>query len=307
MSVKNQIIDEIYKQPRKNFPRRKTKMVKIDNLWQIDLSDMQKLEKHNKGYRYLFCVIDTFSRFAFVEGLKTKTGAEITKVFKNIIERSKRQPELLHCDEGTEFWNSTFKRFLKEKNIHMYATTTITKASIVERFQLTFKRIMWKFFAYNSSWNYIDHLQKLVNQYNNTPHRSLGYMKPSAVNKRNEKRLLQTVFKHPKIFKLGKFKVNDYVRIADRRKIFDKSYEANYSTAIFYVSKVQKTNPVTYKITDKYTGETLDRAYYEYELLKTNFPDTFLVEKVLKEKGNKAYVKFLRFTKPEWINKSEIL
>lgn len=189
----------------------------------------------------------------------------------------------------------------------MYSTTTHMKASLVERFQRTFKALMWKSFAYNGSYNYVNHLQTLVDKYNNSKHKSLGYLKPNQVNKRNEKKLLATVFKQPKIFKEGKLKLGDFVRIADRRHIFEKGYEANYSTAIFYISKVQKTFPVTYKITDKNTGQTLDKIFYEYELQKTKFPDTYLVERVIKRKGQKSYVKFLGFDKPEWINSTDIM
>lgn len=305
--VKKEIVDEIYRLPRRNFLRRKTKMVGIDNMWQMDLSDLQKLSKYNKGYRYLLCIIDTFSRFAFVEPIKTKTGKEITAVFEKLIERTKRKPKLIHVDRGTEFFNSTFLNFLKRNDIHMYSTTTIMKASIVERFQRTFKTLMWKYFAYNGSYNYVKILQTLVDKYNNSPHRSLGFLKPTQVNKRNEKKLLDTVFKQPKIFKAGKFKLNDMVRIVDRRHIFEKGYEANYSTAIFYISKIQKTFPISYKITDKNTGQTLDKIFYEPELQKTKYPDTYLVEKILRKKGQKSYVKFLGFDKPEWVDTSDVI
>lgn len=300
--AKQGLVNEIYRGIRKNFPRRKTKMVGIDNQWQADLSILNSLSKYNRGFKYLFCIIDIFSRFAFVEPLKTKTGKEITSVFSKLLKRTKRKPQLLQCDKGTEFYNKEFKAFLVRNNIHLFSTTTITKGSIIERFQRTFKQAMWKLMAVNGSYNYIDHLKKLVDDYNNTRHRSLGFLKPNAVNKRNEKHLLKTVFNQPKIYKPGKYKLNDFVRIADRGSLFDKGYEANFSTAVFYISKVLKTSPPSYKITDKFTGEELETLFYEPELQKTKFPDTFLIQKVIKKKGNKAYVKFLGFEKPEWIS-----
>lgn len=304
--VKREITDEIYRGARRTFPRRATKMIAIDNLWQMDLSILDSLSKYNKGYKYLFCIIDTFSRYAFVEPLKTKTGKEITTVFRNLLKRTKRKPQLIQSDSGTEFYNKEFKSFLAKNDIHLYSTTTIMKASIVERFQRTFKTMMWKMMAYNGSYNYIDHLQKLVDTYNDKPHRSLGFLKPSSISKKNEKHLLETVFKKPKIFKPGKFKLNDMVRIVDRRGLFDKGYYANFSTAIFYISKVLTSHPPSYKVTDKYTGQELDTLFYEPELQKTKYPDTFLIEKVIKKSGQRAYVKFLGFDKPEWVNIRDI-
>lgn len=280
--VKRAIVDEIYRGTRKRFPSRKTKMVRIDNLWQMDLSILDSLSKYNRGYKYLFCIIDTFSRYAFVLPLKTKTGKEITSVFSRLLRQTKRKPQLIHCDLGTEFYNKTFRDFLARKNIHLYSTTTSTKAAIVERFQRTFKTALFTLMAYNGSYNYIDHLQKLVSNYNNKWHRSLGFLKPSAVNKQNEKHLLETVFKEPKIYKPGKCHLHDLVRIADPDGLFDKGYQANFSTAIFYISKVLKTNPPTYRIIDRTSGEELVTLFYEPQLERPNMVTHSLLKGCLK-------------------------
>lgn len=101
--------------------------------------------------------------------------------------------------------------------------------------------------------------------------------------------------------------MNDYVRIADPRKVFDKGYEPSYSTAIYYVSKVQNTEPPTYKVTNLHTKQELDKGFYEQELQRTKYPNDFLIQKILKRRGDKLYVKWLGFDRPQWINKSDIV
>ena len=65
-------------------------------------------------------VIDVFSKYAWVEGMKTKTGQEITTAFRKIT--SRRKPKMLSVDKGTESYNRTFRRWLDEQDIHLYST-----------------------------------------------------------------------------------------------------------------------------------------------------------------------------------------
>ena len=76
---------------------------------------------------------------------------------------------------------------------------------------------------------------------------------------------------------------------------------------IFTVCKVQKTQPITYKLKDA-RNQILDREVYEHEILKVKYPDMYLIEKVVKRCGNKLYVKWLGFdsTSNLWIDKSEL-
>lgn len=131
--TKRAIIDELYKTPRINFKRRRTKILGIDELWQIDLADVQAISKQNEGFRYLFCIIDCFSKFAFVIPIKTKTAKEVTSSFEKLLEQSKRKPKLICSDFGKEFHNTNFQALLKKKDIRLYSTHSIKKAAIVER------------------------------------------------------------------------------------------------------------------------------------------------------------------------------
>ena len=81
-----------------------------DNIWGVDLADMQLISKYNKGIRYLLCAIDLFSKYAFVVPLKDKKGTTITNAFQSILDKSKRKPNKIWVDQGSEFYNNNFKK-----------------------------------------------------------------------------------------------------------------------------------------------------------------------------------------------------
>ena len=119
----------------------------IDEQWQIDLVDMSKLSKANKGFKYLMVVIDVFSKYAWLEPLKTKTGIEITKALKKIFDKNKRSPLVIQTDKGTEFLNSHVRTLLKSRKIKLFTTFSERKASVVERLNRTLKSRMWRYFT----------------------------------------------------------------------------------------------------------------------------------------------------------------
>ena len=81
-----------------------------DNIWGIDLADMQLLSKFNKGFRFLLCVIDIFSKYAWVVPLKNKKGISIVNAFKQILKESNRKPNKIWVDKGSEFYNISFQK-----------------------------------------------------------------------------------------------------------------------------------------------------------------------------------------------------
>ena len=87
----------------KKFKRVRYMTSGIDYIWQIDLIDIREMSQMNKGFKYLFTCIDTFSKFAWVKPLKTKKKEESLKVFIEILNESKREPKKVHADQGLEF------------------------------------------------------------------------------------------------------------------------------------------------------------------------------------------------------------
>ena len=81
-----------------------------DNIWGADLADMQLISKFNKGFRFLLCVIDIFSKYTWVVLLKYEKGITITNAFQRILKESnRRKPKKIWVDKGSEFYNNSFK------------------------------------------------------------------------------------------------------------------------------------------------------------------------------------------------------
>ena len=140
---------------------------------------MQSLSKYNKGNKYLLCAIDLFSKYAWVVPIKDKKGVSIVNAFKKIISEGRKQDEIL-VDQGSEFYNNSFKDFLKINNIKMYSTYNEGKSVVAERFIRTMKNKIFKYMTAISKNVYFDVLDDIVTKYNNTVHRTIK-MKPIDV------------------------------------------------------------------------------------------------------------------------------
>ena len=133
---------------------------------------MQKFSKMNKNYRYLLTCIDIFSKFAFVVPLKDKKGITVKNALEEIFK--KRKPKFLWTDNGKEFYNNQVNNLLEKNNIKLYSTNNSEiKSSVIERFNRTFKNMMYKKFTENNNTIFYNIIDKLVNEYNNKYHRTI--------------------------------------------------------------------------------------------------------------------------------------
>ena len=139
----DQLANELHRQVIISFKGRKVYSSLIDNIWGVDLADMQSLSKYNKGIKYLLCAIDLFSKYTLVVPLKDKRGISIVNAFQKIISK-RRKPNKIWVDQGGEFYNKIFKRFLKINNIEMYSTYNEGKYVVAERFIRTLKNKILK-------------------------------------------------------------------------------------------------------------------------------------------------------------------
>ena len=105
---------------------------------------MELINKYNKGIRYLLCVIDIISKYAWVVPLKDKKGVTIVNIFQNILDSSKRKPNKIQVDQGSEFYDSSFQNQLDDNDIKLYSTYNPEKSVLAERFIRTLKKKIYK-------------------------------------------------------------------------------------------------------------------------------------------------------------------
>lgn len=308
-NIKEEIVNELHKPARKHFKRRRVIVKGLNDLVQADLVEMIKYAKINKGYKYILVVINVFSKFVWCEPVKNKSGNEVVRAMDKILSQMNARPKNLQTDMGKEFYNKKFKELTDKWKINHYSSYTHLKASVVERVNRTLKNKMWRQFSLQGNYKWLDVLSDIVADYNNTNHRTIK-MKPINVKKKDVKRLLQTVYSHLKTVdpRKQKLKVKDYVRISKYREAFSKGYTPNWSNEIFQIRKIHRSNPRTYLLKDQ-EGDQIQGGFYEHELQKVKYPDIYLVEKIMRKKGNKLYVKWLGLNSKQnsWILKNQIV
>ena len=210
--------EELHKLKRKNYPRRKIIVNHIDEIFAADLVEMQKFAKLNKGYRYLITCIDIFSKFAWFIPLKDKKGITIKNALQKIFKQ--RKPKLLWTDRGTEFYNKQVQDLLNENNIRLYSTNNSEiKSAVIERFNRTFKNMMYKKFIENNNTIFYNILDELANNYNNKYHSTIK-MTPIEGSKKVNENKIKNIYNFEKTKKPSKFKIGDRVRISLEKNIF---------------------------------------------------------------------------------------
>lgn len=286
---------ELHKPSRKRFQTRRTITTFKNDLWQADLVQMDKLSKFNKGFKYYLAVLDTFSKVGYAEPLKTKNMTEVAEAFKKILKQSSVSPKNLQTDQGLEFFNKTFKQLTDKHIINHYHTFTDKKAAIVERWNRTIKSELYKKFTELNTLNWIDILQRVVEEYNNKKHSTIA-MAPNKVNDSNSNLVRQRLDVSKTSIAKPKFTIGDWVRISKYKNIFEKGYIMNWTEELYQVVKVKNTVPKTYELQDE-LGSPVLGSFYELEMQKSKIPDYFRIEKILQKKKNKDGSIELKVTK----------
>lgn len=301
------VVEELHRPARKNFTRRHITIKGYSDLFQADLAEFIPYAKINKGNRYILFVINCYSKFLWARPLKTKNGAVVIKALESILKESDIPPRNLQTDNGTEFYNSHATKLMSKYAINHYSTYTTIKAAIVERVIRTIKNKLYKAFSLRGNYKWLDILQGVVLSYNKTKHNTIQ-MAPIDV-KPNTKLSMIYMDRNLKInprHRVPKYKIDDLVRISKYKGAFSRGFTPNWSTELFSIAKVQETDPVTYKLKDA-ESNPISGAFYQLELQKTEYPDTYLIEKILKRRGNQVYVKWLGINEKSWVNKSDLL
>ena len=244
-----QLAEELHKPIIRKIKKRKVYSAFKDNIWAADLADMQLLSRCNKGIRCLLCVIDIFNKYAWVVPLKDKKGISIVKAFQIILKQSNSRqrakgtsakhlkPNKIWVDKGSEFCNAYFKKWLRDNDTVMYSAHNEGKSVVAERFIRTLKSKIYKYMTSISKNVYIDQLDDIVDEYNNTYHTTIKMKRIDVKDNTYINADKEINNKDPK------FKVGDCVRISKYKNIFAKGYMPNWSEEVFVIKKVKNTVP----------------------------------------------------------------
>ena len=228
--------------------------------FQIDLVMIESERK--EGYDYILTCIDIFSRIADAELVKDKKGFTVMNGMEKIFQRM-GIPKQIYCDLGSEFNNSFFKEMCNMKQVELIMVRS--HAPYVERFNQTFKNMLYKVMNDKGFLNWHKYIPDLIYNYNHSYHSSIK-MKPVEVVKRSNEAWLNSV--RTKTFDQKKvtFVVGDLVRLMlTRGDIKTRSYKPTYSKSVYEIEEVQN---------DKLKLKGESDYVYEYDVLKVGFAES---------------------------------
>lgn len=286
-SVKDWLAGErvysLHKPVRKVFKRNRCIVSGVDEQWQADLVEMRPYRSANYGCCYLLTVIDMFSKYAFVIPLKDKTASTLKVAFKDIF-ATKRVPEKLQTDQGTEFENRTLGIYLHRMGVRHFTTRNRQiKCAVVERFNRTLKGRLYKYMTANRTDNYIDALDDIVDSYNRTTH-SVTKMRPIDVDiddPNDKTRVFKNTYGFTSLRELilhqierkkhnsdAELHPGDLVRVMKLRKEFQRGFKPAWSTCLFKVRRVvHRLGEPVYEVVDS-SGHSRPKKFYLKELQK---------------------------------------
>ena len=233
---------------------------------------------------------------AWVYPMKENKCKNIMKCFQDILSKCGEKPEKLNPDRGSELICKQFKTFLKDNDIKHYLSYSLRKCPVIERFNLTFQRLLYKIMAKNNSRQWIKFIDQAMKIYLNRKHRTIGMSPLEAEKEKNQTSLRKLYYekymKFDKKKKKNKFKVGDSVRIWKARGTFHLGYMEDFSIEHFTIVEVLTNLPVPrYKLKD-YNGEEIIGSFFEDELVTYN-PGDFYESEVIKKRKTKRGVEYL--------------
>lgn len=303
--LSSQIVYTLHKPVKHKFKRNRILVERPFEQMQADLVDMKEFKNENSGFSYILTAIDIFSKKAYAIALKCKSAKHVEEAMEKIL--AKHKTFKLMTDQGLEFKNNLFSSLVKKYQILHYFTKNKTiKCSIVERFNKTLKNKMFRLFTLNGNRRFVDEIDKMVESYNNTYHRSIQ-MTPNQVSLDNHKIVFQNLY--------GVKSMREYLRKLVNPKLptgssvrkkyelskLDRVYYPNWSDQIYKIYKSVPGDNKPYYFLKNERGDTIHRRFYPDEIQTVSSNISFRVEKILAERTRSGQKEFL----VKWLNHSD--
>ena len=211
-----------------------------NQLWQIDIFILDKYEKWNKKYKDILCAIDVFSRSVYCVKMKNKEAETVVEAFEKMLKIG-GAPEMIVSDTDSAFTANKFKQLVEHNNIsHVFVPINDHNAlGIIDRFARTIKQRLTKIFLNKKENNWIDYIDQLISKYNDTPHSSIGNIKPNDASAPDNVAIIAEI-NHNKRLKnntVTDLEIGDKVRINIKGQ-FDKGTEPQFSNQVYTVIKI---------------------------------------------------------------------
>ena len=327
---------ESYQLHRRNvvrFKRNKFLTPQANYQLAVDLIDFKTFDEDNYGFKYILIAIDVFSKRGYARALKDKKAKTILQMLKQILIENKefykntpyvfKLPSVIQGDPGGEFTSKIVQEYLKSKGINIFYSRGAQKNSVAERFILTLKNLLFRFFDLKMTRNWVNILQDIVQTYNLTEHRTIK-MAPNSVTSSLKNYLkVAKLNSIPIKKKKNDLKIGTWVRIANfampntikpekKTSNFSKRYEQSYSRAVFSIHKIyypfKGSSPMF--LLSEFNGKKIKRPFYRDELLKIddkkfvkNFKFPF---EMIESRKNKVLISYLGYPKSydTWISRA---
>lgn len=256
-------------------------------MWQIDLIDMPNLLGHNDQRRYALTAVDVLSKYCAARPITKKTASNVDSALADILDSIPKswRPKVISMDRGAEF-RGKVERSLEEREIKVVHSQPYAPQSHgqVERLNRTIKSALFSLMARHETKRWIDFLEPLMENLNNTKHESTGYsplqlMRRPALGKEMieeiHERMARRRFKPEESYE-EHFEVGDFVRVAltteaaIRRQTFRKRVQNNWSTEVYQIYSVSEPEAAgarpSYLLKNLFTNRKSRKPYWGYQL-----------------------------------------
>lgn len=237
--------------------------------WQVDLLDMQKFSRTNKGFKWIMVFIDVFDRKVYIRPLKNKTTKQTSQGLQYILDKYKCVPKRLTSDDGSE-WKGEFEKILKQNDIYHRITSVGDHRllGVIDRFSRTIKNIIYRYFTENNTTNWIDKLDNIVGSYNDTPHNGVCGLTPNDAGEFYMSTRECYLEKLKKVKKYD-FKIGDIVRKRLKKSVFERGYTRHWTKETYQIKDIIGQN----YILDDETEVRGQELIHAHEITKESYKD----------------------------------